>query len=1012
MAANVLMLVFLVGGLVQAFHIRQEVFPEFEIEEVVVRVGYPGASPAEVERGLVLPLEEALNGLAGVAGIESVAREGAAEVRVEPVHGLDIQQLATDIKNEVDRITSFPEEAEEPTVIVPVRRRSVITLVLYGDISLAALREYAEQARDMLLQDPDILQVDLTGTGPPELTVELRQETLRTLGLTIEEIGRRIQAASLDLAGGTIRTPSGQIQVQVSELRRTAAKLADLPIPVPGGSPVHLADLASIREGFAETDEYLSYNGRPAIGLEVYRVGDQTPIGVARAVERNMENIATVLPEAVHLATVDDRSLVYRQRLELLLKNGWLGLLLVFALLGCFLDLRLAFWVTLGIPVSFLGALLFLPWFDVSVNMVSLFAFIVSLGIVVDDTIIIGENVYSLRRQGYSFLQAARTGVARMAVPVTCSVLTNVITFLPLYFVPGVMGKIFRCIPVVVTAVFLVSLLEALLVLPAHLAHQKQGGRLSGCGLRWQRWISCLVHRVIQRLFLPPLRLFLRYRYLSVSLALGLLLLTAGFVASGQMGITLFPRAESDKAYVTVSLPAGSDVDRSLEVRDRLLAAADRVREQFGGDRLVQGMLARVQGNRVRIRVYLQPAGIRPISTGEFVTHWRRQAGRIQGIESIRFKSNFGGPGSGPALDVELHHRETDTLRLASARLAAFLERFPEVSDIDDGFSGGQPRFSLQLKPVAWELGLTPESLGRQLRYSYYGYEVHRQIQSRSEVKILVRLSREERRSLHTFTGFMVRLGENVELPLDEVAVWTVEKSTPEIIRRDSRRLVSVTADVTPQSHADRIRGVLKEEILPRLQQEFPALHITFGGKHRDRRESLQALARGMILALIVVYGLLAVVFRSYLQPALIMTAIPFGIVGAVAGHLLMGYSLSLVSFFGIVALSGVVVNDSLVLIDLCNTNLAHGQTPYAAIVNAAASRFRPILLTTLTTFFGLLPMIFETSRQARFLIPMAISLGFGIVFATAVTLILIPCLFLILHDIAGTTTRLSAQDG
>ena len=1003
-AANILMLFFLLGGLYWATQIKQEVFPEFDLDEVVIRVAYPGAGPEEVAEGIILPVEEAISSLEGIKEVTSSAVEGSGTVRVEAMLDMDLQQLALDIKNEVDRIISFPVDAEEPSVTVPVKRRSVITLILYGDLSSRVLRENAEMVRDQLLQDQAISQVELLGARPLEISIDISQDILRSFELSLQDIAARIRQASLDLPGGTIKAAGGQVQLRMKERRNLGSQFGNLPVlTTTDGSPILLQDIAVITDGFMETDRELSYNNKPAIGVEVFRVGNQGPIEIADTVRRHISRLQAILPEGIEVAAVNDRSEVYKQRLHLLLKNGYLGLILVFLLLGIFLEPRLAFWVTMGIPVSFLGSLLFLPMLDVSINMVSLFAFIVSLGIVVDDTIIIGENVYRLRQQGLSNLEAAISGVREMAVPVIFSVLTNIITFMPLYFVPGVMGKIFRAIPLVVGIVFFISLVEALLVLPAHLGHQKPTtGRIATMIAGWQTKLSLAIHRLIGQGFTPLLIFCLRYRYITVATGMAVLMITGSYVKSGRMGMTMFPRIESDKAYVSFSLPVGVPLEKTREARQRLLSAAETISRDHGGKQLVHGILSEIFANHGWIKVYLTPPDVRPLSTADFVKNWRRMAGRIPGLESIRFKSNFGGPGSGATLTVELEHREGEMLEQASSELAAALSSFAMVSDIDDGFTRGKQQFDFQLLDSGYRLGLRPETVARQIRSAFYGYEITRQLRGRNEIKIMARLPEQERHSLHSLETMMIRIPSGGEVPLTAIASITPSRAYTQIERRNGRRIIQVTADVNPPSQADQVVAVLKKEILPGLQERFPGLAFSFGGKQKDRKESMLALTRGMATALLLLYVLLAVVFRSYVQPAIIMTAIPFGIVGAVMGHLIMGYSLSLVSFFGIVALSGVVVNDSLVLIDLANRKRSLGQNGYAAMVNATVSRFRPILLTTLTTFFGLMPMIFETSRQARFLIPMAISLGFGILFATAITLVLVPSLYLILQDVGG----------
>lgn len=555
-AANILMLFFLIGGIYWGTQIKQEVFPEFERDEVRISVAYPGASPEEVVDGIILPVEEAISSLEGIEQVQSTAVEGQGTVTAEALVDTDLQQLAVDIKNEVDRISAFPDDAEEPKVIIPSRRRSVITLILFGELPDAVLKESAEMVRDQLLLDPLISQLELQGNRPLEIAVNVSQETLRTYGLTMQTLASQIRNGSIDLPGGTIKTSSGDVQLRMKERRNIGREFASIPILMTEeGTQISLDDIADIQDGFEETDQAMLYNGMPAIGIEIFRVGDQGPIEIADAVKKRVDTLRDTLPVGLSVDTVNDRSLIYQQRLNLLLKNGYLGLTLVFLLLGLFLEPRLAFWVTMGIPVSFLGSLLFLPFFDVSVNMISLFAFIVSLGIVVDDTIIIGENVYRLRQLGYDPLEAALIGAREMAAPVTFAVLTNIVTFMPLYFIPGVMGKIFRAIPVVVGVVFFISLIEALFVLPAHLGHQRPlKGRIGSLLEKVQARISNGITRIIEKSFTPLIILALRYRYISTAIAMTILLLTGAYIKSGHMGMTMFPKVESDRAYVSFEL--------------------------------------------------------------------------------------------------------------------------------------------------------------------------------------------------------------------------------------------------------------------------------------------------------------------------------------------------------------------------------------------------------------------------------------------------------------------------
>jgi len=1003
-AANLLMLIFLVGGLIYADRIKKEVFPDFELDLITIRVPYPGASPEEVARGVVLAVEEAVQGLDGIKTITASANEGSGTVTVEIIEGKSIERLVRDIQAEVDRINSFPEEAEDPQVTIARRKRYVVSLALYGAQDERVLRETAEQVRDRLLQSPQITQVELSGVRDYEIEIAVPQAQLRAYGLSLDQIARTIRRAAVELPGGAIKTEGGDVLVRMKERRDFGHEFGRIPIITSNeGTELLLSDIARITDGFEDADSSATYNGFPAILIEVYRVGDQTPVAVSEAVREKRIEINADLPPGLFLDARNDRSDIYRQRMNLMLRNGYLGLALVFILLAIFLELRLAFWVSLGIPISILGSLFFIPTAGVSINIISMFAFIITLGIVVDDAIVAGENMFHHHQRGASWPKAAVDGTREIATPVTFSVLTNLVAFAPLFFVSGFMGKIFRQIPVVVIAVFAVSLVESLLILPAHIGHQRRSAPTTGL-FGWlfnrQHRISSWFSRMVRTCYGPLLDGVLKNRYVVVSLGIALLLVTIGYVRSGRMGFELFPKVESDYAVVTATLPYGTAVQKTAAVQRRLVASAKQVAARNGGEKLVEGIFARIDGNETTVRIYLTPPDVRPISTAKVTALWRAGVGSITGLESLKFESDAGGPGRGAAISVALSHRNADILARASAELADALGYFPNVTDIDDGYVPGKRQIDFKIRPEARSLGLRSQDVGRLVRHAYYGAEALRQQRGRNEVRVMVRLPKSERISEQQLEDMVLWTPAGTEIPLMEAVNVKQGRAYTTIKRRNGRRVVTVTADSLLRSQAGQVIRSLSEETLPALQAQYPGLTYSFEGRQADRRESMQSLTRGLMVALLVIYAMLAVPFNSFIQPMIIMMVIPFGIVGAVIGHLIMGYSLSLMSMFGVVALSGVVINDSLVLIDFANRQRRQGLDRHDAIHTSGINRFRPILLTTLTTFGGLTPMIFETSRQARFLIPMALSLGFGILFATLITLLLVPCLYLIIEDV------------
>lgn len=1000
--ANLLMLVLLAGGLFMTTKIQQEVFPSFELDTVTVRIAYPGATPGEVEQGVVLAVEEAVRSLDGIDEVRSTAAEGSAAVTLELMAGADQQKIYQDVQQAVSRITTLPQETERPQITLNVHQRAVVDIQVYGDADEQALYRAAQRIREGLLQNPGITQVDLEGARALEVHIEIPEAVLRAHGLTLTEVAQTVRAMAVDRAGGSIETRGGEILLRVRERRQWAREFAALPlISGDGGVLLRLGDVATVSEGFADSNRVATYNGARAIGVNVSRVGTQTPTGISEAVRQALPAIAAGLPPQIHLAIQNDRSEIYQQRLGLLMKNGFMGLVLVLVFLSLFLEFKLAFWVTVGIPTSFLGALLFLPGMDVSINMVSLFAFIIALGIVVDDAIIAGENIYEYRQRGMGFLEASIRGARDIAVPISFSILTNIVAFMPMMFIPGTFGKIWAVIPMVVGTVFIISWVEALFILPAHLAHvrDKRSSRWGEALHQRQQRFSLAFRHFVERVYGPFLRRAVEHRYFTVTCAVALLVVVVAIPMSGHMGLILMPKVESDRADTTVTLPVGTPPAQAEAVRDRMLAALNRIIAEHGGEQLSTGVFALVNENRVSIRAYLRPPGERPISTAEVARLWRQAVGSIPGTESIRYESDRGGPGGGASISIELSHNNVAMLDQASTALADRLAQFSNVKDIDDGYTPGKKQFDFRLTAEARSLGLTANEIGNQIRAAFYGAEALRQQRGNDEVKVLVRLPEAERQQQFSLEQLLIRTPAGGYVPLSQVVEFEPGRAFTEISRRNGRRTVTVTANVEPIAETARILQAVKTEVLPSLLRDYPGLGYSFEGRQASMREAVQSFFGSVTGALVVIFALLAIPFRSYVQPLIVMTAIPFGAVGAILGHLLMGYNLSMISVMGIIALGGVVVNDALVMIDYANARRREGMAAFDAVIAAGVRRFRPILLTTVTTFGGLAPMIFETSRQARFMIPMAISLGYGILFATAITLVLVPSLYVIMDD-------------
>ena len=864
---NLLMLVLLFGGLFTSWTIKEEVFPDFTLDQVDISVEYSGASPEEVEQGIVLAVEEAIRGIEGIEEITATATEGRASVSAELSTDAEAMRVYQEIQQEIDAITTLPEDAEKPQVSLASRQREVLGVAVSGAVSDWTLREVAETLRDRLLLQPDITQLEMRGDRDYEVQIEVDRDTLRRYDLTLADIATTIDSSSVELPGGSLETSGGEILLRVKQRRDWAAEFAQIPVvTTANGGYLTLDQIATVTDGFEDNDSSQTFNGNPSIVLQIYRVGEQTPAQVAAAARAVIADITPELPPGVTLAIDHDMSEVYQQRLDLLLKNAFFGLALVLVMLGLFLEFKLAFWVTLGIPTSFLGAFLFLPVMDVSLNMISMFAFIVALGIVVDDAIIAGENIYERRQQGMGYLDAAIAGAREVSMPIAFSILTNLVAFMPLYFVPGTMGKIFQVIPLVVSTVFLISWVEALLILPAHLGHSQPGHRNPVA--RWlhdrQQRVADALNRFIDRRYRPLLTLSLRNRYLTVAIGLAVLTIVLGYAFSGRMGFTLMPRVESDRAIVTATLPYGSPIEKVRQVETQLIAAIEQVAAEVGREQLLESIDANIMENVSTIRLTLTDEGVRPLEAGEVTRRWRAATGPLPEVDSLRFESDLGGPGRGAALTVELSHNDIDLLDNASAALATKLAELPLVTDIKDGFSPGKEQLDFTILPEGRSLGLTAQDVARQVRNAFYGAEALRQQRGRNEIRVKVRLPESQRISEYDIEQFRLKTPDGAWVPLVEVAQIERGRAYTSIERRDARRTVSVTANIEPIDQTNQVVATLRSRILPDLLQDYPGLSYSFQGKQADTSESVTSLRNSALAALVIIYAMLAIPFRSY----------------------------------------------------------------------------------------------------------------------------------------------------
>lgn len=1004
-APNLLMIVLLAGGIWTAFNMQKEVFPQFELDIVNVSVAYPGAAPEEVEQGVLRPVEDAVRSVQGIKEMTSSAREGRASISIELVPGTDRMKAFQDIDQAIARIRTFPDDIEEPEVVLVAPIRDVMEIGLFGDVDIWELRQLGEQLRDRLLSDPAITQVEL-GRVPNYVThVEISQERLREYGLTLGEVARKISQSSEDIPAGSVETGSGEILLRLKERRQWSDEFAEIEVvTADNGASVKLGEIAEIIDGFEEAGFHSQFNQTPAVEIEIFRVGDQSPLTIAKRVDEIMADVETTLPPGVEWRVNSSRAKDYGQRLSLLIENGGMAIMIVLLILAAFLEVRLAFWVMMGMTISFIGGLMFMPLADVSLNMISMFAFLVVLGIVVDDAIVVGENVYEYRQQGMDFLSAAIRGTREIATPVTFSIITTIVAFVPLMFIPGTTGKFWWPLPVVVIIVLTVSLLEALYILPAHLAHSSSksrtriGERLHGYQQRFSRGFKHFVDTYYRRF----LDLCLKNRYVTLTAGLALFAVVGSFGLSGHMGMIMMPEVAADEIEAGIRLPVGTTPDQAAKVANEVTTSTIQMFEEQDLYRVAEGVKTNVRGGSfIDVEIVMKPPEEHDSSAAEVINLWRDQIGDIEGVDQITFEAESGPGGWRKDISLALSHSNIDVLADASRAFMDRMESYEAARDINDSYNRGKAQFDFILREEGRILGLTPEDVGRQVRDAFYGARAMRYLRGTNEIEVRVKYPREDRKNIQSFEDLIIRAPGGVEVPLLDVVEVRQGRAFSSISRRDGRRVVSVSMDVEPKRAISRVIDAINNEVLPEVRAQYPGLTWTYQGSQAEMRESTAALWGGFGIAMFVVYALLAIAFSSYTQPLIVMFAIPFGIVGAVIGHLILGFDLSLISMMGVIALSGVVVNDSLIMIDFANRKLAD-HTPFEAIHMAGLRRFRPIVLTTITTFGGLTPIILESSRQAAYLIPMAISLGFGIVFATSIILVIVPCLYMILEDIKG----------
>lgn len=1010
-AANLLMLIIIVVGLGSAFTIQRAMFPAFDTNIILINMSYPGAPPEEVEQGIVLKIEDAINDVDGIKRVESDALESHARIMIEPLDGTEINKVVDDVKNRIDAIRFFPAEAEKPIISVPEVLFPALTLQVSGDLSERAMKSLAEDVRRDLLTYPEVSAAEIIGARDYEVAIEISEQQLREYHLTLGQVADIVAESSLDLPAGSVRTEHGDIALRTIGQAYVQGDFEKLVLKTfPDGTRLLLGDIATVRDGFVEESGFALFNGQYSLGIEVFAMGDQDIIETAEIVKAYVADKRGELAEGVSIDIWADSTYYLEDRLGMMLGNLAMGALLVFIVLALFLEIKLAFWVMLGIPVCFLGAMAMIntPYIHTSLNMVSIFGFILVLGIVVDDAIIMGESAYSeTERLGHSVGNVIN-GVYRVSTPATFGVLTTIVAFAPTLFIQGIFAAIPEACGWVVILCLAFSLVESKWILPAHLAHSKATrSRLLLSIDHLQEAVNHRLRRFVEHRYAPFVSRCVRNRYLTLATFVSALILSGGLLAGGVVRTVLAPDIPGEFLHVELEMTEGSPEERTLSTIEAIVDAIKQVDEDYqresGTDASFIEYVFAYGSDRTTggVDVELTKEDQRAISTREIERRWREQVGIVHGAKVMSI-TTADGPKFGPSIAFDLMHRNFDTLRAASAELEEALHHYDGLYDIRNGASDTRDEFHIDILPQGEALGLTRSDLANQVRHAFYGAEAQRIQRGIDEVKVMVRYPRADRETVSSLHEMNIRTPEGAEVPFHTVAELDINPGLLKATHINFQRASEVTAEANKELvEPARVMADLQRRVLPTLVEKYPGLDWGISGLAEEEAKMAKSMLIGFGLALFGIYALLAVPTRSYLQPLIIMGVIPFGMIGAIIGHWLTGYAISMMSLMGVIALSGVVVNDSLILVDHTNKAIAQGTAPVRAVIEAGTRRFRAILLTSLTTFFGLAPMLLERSVQAQEIVPMAISLAFGIVFATVITLLLVPSLYLILDDLA-----------
>lgn len=1002
-AANLLMFAIIGLGVYSLWaQIKQESFPEFNRNQIQVQVPFRGGTPEEVEQGVILRLEEAVKSIEGVREIRSFAGEGSGSVDIDLETGVDLAEKMDEVKLAVDGISTFPADTERPIISESRFRQPVINVQLAGDLDEATMKKLADTLREEIVALPTVSYAQVFGSRPFEISIEISEATLRQYGLTLDGVARTIRQWSIDLPGGSIRSQAGNIRLRATGQAYTGQEYEEIVLLTrPDGTRIRLGDVAAIRDQFSEVQSYAFFNGQRSFGINVMASKEENPIEVSAAVREFVQARNATLPAQAQMTAWADSSFYLEGRINMMLKNMALGAVLVFIILGVFLHLKVAAWVIVGLPVAFLGAFMMMPvpFVDVTLNIMSLFAFILVLGIVVDDAIIIAESAYTeTEEHGYTLANIVR-GAQRVAVPATFGVLTTIMAFMPMLFQTGATSSVAGSIAWIVILCLAFSLVESKLILPSHLAimHSSHGTRR---GI--SDWVDVRLKRFIQNVYKPLLARAIEYRWTTLAGFVAIAILMLGLVAGGFVRVSYFPEFESDFVRANVEIQEGAPDSLILGIVEQMNSSLREVdaelMAEFGfEENLVMNVFAYIQNGRSgRFQVELAKAEDRSLDLGpsDISARWRDKIGEIAGTSELRFSSGSK-MGGGPPVAFRLSGRSIVPLEAAAEELATHLKSYAGLYEVESSASDGPEELRMKVRPEAEAMGVTLSDLANQVRQAFYGAQAQRIQRGDSDVRVMVRYPRSERKSIGNLENMWIRLPDGRELPFNAVATYELERGYNAINRIDGKRTITVAANADLSLvEPGRLVDTVFATVVPELQQRYPGVDFSIGSSLREQQTSVWEMIFGFLGALAGIYVLMAIPLKSYLQPLVIMTGIPFGLIGAVIGHWIIGIPVNAISLLGFFALAGVVVNDSLILVHFVNQRVAEGASAAQAAIESGAARFRPILLTSLTTFFGLIPIVLERSLQAQIVIPMAVSLAFGIVFATMITLILIPCLY------------------